>query len=62
MLQRYRQEAIEEINRHYDYLERELLAEITARYSQHLHNMVVPIEDQLNSLEKARKGIKQHDR
>lgn len=43
MIQKYRAEAISEINRHYDYLERELLAEIGTIYSQNLQTLIVPL-------------------
>jgi hypothetical protein len=50
MIQKYRAEAINEVNRHYDYLERELLAEIGTIYSQNLQSLLVPLQDQLASL------------
>ena len=38
-------------------MERELVAEISARFAQHLQKLVIPLEDQLAVFEQAKKGM-----
>ena len=38
-------------------MERELVAEISARFAQHLQKLVIPLEDQLAVVEQAKKGM-----
>lgn len=62
MLSKYRHEAIDEINRHYDYLERELLTEIASRYSHHLQPWIVPLDSLTADLQKHSHNIKKQDK
>jgi hypothetical protein len=62
MLGKYRREALDEINRHYDYLEREILTEISNRYAHHLQPWLVPLENLCADLQKYNQHIKKQDK
>lgn len=62
MLTKYREQAISEINRHYDYLEREVLTQISNRYAHHLQNLIPPIENLYGDFQKHLQNIKRNDK